>query len=377
MSRPMPRQRAATLGLFVPAALALGMSADTSYRFLKSNLGITDHYERLTLCGVAEAAIIALTVYAWATGTRGSAYLAYVIVLVQGIPAVSISGMTGGPVRVALGPVLLGLLLHLLLGLELRMSGRKSSGVLAAAGRELRERLVAFLGIGRRGEDSAAIARSRAADRAVDLADQLEAAQGKRREARLRARLAAQIDAARHGLGQAEAEAAEAAIVERVVRRKSVKGLATLDVRHDWAASLSPAPSVPVSRVPVLQFGGGVPPVSPTVPVPAPVPSGTAGQSVSPAPAPVSPPKAAVPAAVSPARSGAVHVSLKKRDTTGQPAVTVPAEHMDSLSAVVRFLTEMQHDRKEIRAIVPTLQGYEGTGAEALKKAIQRHGPKK
>ncbi|HLU95221.1 MAG TPA: hypothetical protein VKZ89_00120, partial [Thermobifida alba] len=237
----MSRTKAATLGLLVPAALALGMSADTSYRFLGAALDITNGWERALLCGVAEAAIVALTVYAWATRTKGPAYLAYAAVLVQAVPAFQVSGGVGGPVRVVLGPVLLAVMLHLLLGLELRMSGERSEGIIGAALRELRERVTASLGIGRRGADSAAIARSRAADRAVNLADLVAATPGSRKHSRRAAKLAAAIDAARHGLDATEADAAEAAIVSRVVRRKSVAGLATIATRHDWTATL-PAP---------------------------------------------------------------------------------------------------------------------------------------
>lgn len=375
----MSRTRAATFGLLVPAGLALAMSADTSFRFLEQTLGITDHTERLVLCGVAEAAIVALTIYAWATHSRGIAYLTYTVVLVQAIPAFEVSGATGGPVRVALGPVLLAVLLHLLLGLELRMSGRKSDGLLARAGRELRERLTAFLGIGRRGEDSAAIARSRAADRAVDLSDKLVAATTAWGRARVRARLADAIDAARHGLEPEEAERAEAAIVARVVRRKSVDHLAEIKSRHDWTVSLardtgtrdaSPVVSAPVSPVPALVPGGTTgQAVSPT---PVPIGAGQPGQSVSPSPAPVSRPKAAVPASASPSRS-AVHVSLVK---AGQPKVVVPAEHTDSLSAAVRWL-RLSHTEDEIRDMVPTLPGFEKTKPDTLKKAIQRTRPKK
>jgi hypothetical protein len=236
----MNRTKAATVGLFAPTALALGMSADTSYRYLGQVLQITGHIERGALCGVAEAAVIALTTYSWATRSKGAAYIAYAIVLVQAIPAFQVSGAAGGSVRVALGPVLLAVLLHLLLGLELRMSGQKSDGLISSALREVRERLTAYLGIGRRGADSAAIARSRAADRAVFLADQVASVTpGKRQHSRLSARLAAAIDGARHGLSPADADRAEAAIVARVVRRKSVTGLAAIDVRHDWSSALA------------------------------------------------------------------------------------------------------------------------------------------
>ncbi|MFE7236517.1 hypothetical protein ACFVAF_39295, partial [Streptomyces sp. NPDC057596] len=215
------------------------MSADTSYRFLGAALAITDQTERALLCGVAEAAIVALTIYAWATRTKGPAYLAYAAVLVQAIPAFQVSGAAGGPIRVVLGPVLLAVMLHLLLGLELRMSGGQADGILGAALRELRERVTASLGIGRRGANSAAIARSRAADRAVTLADRVAGTrEGTRTHSRRAAKLAAAIDAARHGLSGDEADAAEAAIVSRVVRRKSVAGLATIATRHDWTATL-------------------------------------------------------------------------------------------------------------------------------------------
>jgi hypothetical protein len=232
------RTRAATAGLLVPAALALGMSANTSYRFLGTALQITDHVERLALCGVAEAAIVALTIYSWATRTRGAAWLAYAVVLAQAVPAFQVGGATGGTIRVALGPVLLAVLLHLLLGLELRMAGAQSDSIASAALREVRERLTARLGIGRRGADSAAIARSRAADRAVDLADRSDLSRSVRSRAKNRARLAAAIDAARHDLAPAEADAAEAEIVARVVRRKSVDSLSGIGMRHDWSAAL-------------------------------------------------------------------------------------------------------------------------------------------
>lgn len=237
----MTRTKAATCGLLIPAAMALGMSADTSYRFLGAALGVTNRWERGLLCGVAEAAIVALTVYAWATRTKGPAYLAYAAVLIQSIPAFRVSGATGGPIRVVLGPVLLAVMLHLLLGLELRMSGERAEGILGAALREMRERLTASLGIGRRGADSAAIARSRAADRAVSLADKVAATKpGTRKHTRRSAALAAAIDAARHGLAPDEADEAEAAIVARVVRRKSAASLATIETRHDWTATIAP-----------------------------------------------------------------------------------------------------------------------------------------
>lgn len=54
----------------------------------------------------------------------------------------------------------------------------------------------------------------------------------------------------------------------------------------------------------------------------------------------------------------------------------IPESESASLSSVVRFLTERGYTRDEIRDIVPTLPGYEGTKADSLKKALQRTRPK-
>lgn len=134
-------------------------------------------------------------------------------------------------VRFGGGPLAALLLFHSLLGLELRHQGTERESLIRAALQEARERLTARLGIGRRGADSAAIARSRAADRAVRLAS------ARRLGSRAAARLADAIDAAQHGLDEDAAAAAEAAIVARVVRRKSVAGLHALDAAHVWSAS--------------------------------------------------------------------------------------------------------------------------------------------
>jgi hypothetical protein len=244
------RRTVATVGLVVPTLMALGMSADTSFRFLGAVLGIVDPAERGVLTGTAEAAVIALTLYAWATSTRLAARIAYLVVLVQAVPAFEVSGGYGGMVRTALGPVLLVVLLHLLLGLELRMSRVRPSGIVADILREARERLVAYLGIGRRGTDSAAIARSRAADRAVVLADRVaEAPEKSRKRSRRSARLSAAVDAARHGLDASDARAMEAAIVARVVRRKSVDGLAGISIEYDWAGTVTETVSGTPGRV--------------------------------------------------------------------------------------------------------------------------------
>ncbi|WP_037576757.1 hypothetical protein [Phaeacidiphilus oryzae] len=268
---PINRLRLASLVLAVPGLMALGLSANTSYRYLGVHLGIHETTERLALAGVAEGAIVALSVYSWATKAKGPAWIAYGAVLVQAIPAFAVSGGWGGIVRVLFGPLLLATVLHYLLGLELRAAGLRSDGILAQGGREMRERLVAYLGIGRRGADSAAIARSRAADRAVALADHTAAAERPRRKRRLAARLAIAMDAARHGLPEPDADAAERAIVARIKRRKSAAALAAIPGNYQWTAGRAeagPAPEVVIDRAapdrPALRY---IPIARPAVPV--------------------------------------------------------------------------------------------------------------
>lgn len=377
----MDRTRAATVGLLVPAALALGMSADTSLRFLEDTLKITNEYERWALCGTVEAAIIALTVYAWATRTKGPAYLAYMAVLIQAVPAFTVGGGAGGVFRVVAGPVMLAILLHLLLGLEIRMSGARSDGILGAALREVRERLTAFLGIGRRGADSAAIARSRAADRAVALADRVAGAkQGSRKHSRLSARLAAAIDAARHGLDGTEADAAEAAIVSRVVRRKSVASLADIPVRHDWTAALTTtrrdtARDTETGVVPSVRDTDRDTATSDTTDRAMDKVNGSHAEEV---------PAASAPAPVVPLRQSTTsrrQGSDQRRNgvhVAGDTTATAPAPIPESVPSVAQMVREaLQAGITDRDVIVSRVQQYRpGTPRATVSKAIQRHGDK-
>ncbi|MBD0739868.1 hypothetical protein [Streptomyces sp. CBMA29] len=242
----MSKERAATAGLALPALIALGMSANTSYRYVGEHLGITVVTERGLLTGVAELAVVALVLHAWATKTKASLLFSYGLIALQAIPAFSVSGGGGGVMRVALGPVLAGVLLHFLLSLD-ALHAPKPDGFLNRVWAEIRDRIVSRLGLGARGADSAAIARSRATDKAVRLADELSRVTADRKAARLSVRLSKAVDAAQHGLEGAEAAKAEVRFVERLKRRKSVAGLAAIDGDHEWGV-------VPEGGEPALIF---------------------------------------------------------------------------------------------------------------------------
>ena len=253
----MNRTKTATWALGIPGTMSLGFSALTSFTYLGTHLGITANWERGALCAVAESGILALSVHSWATGKKSSEFLALALVGVQGVPAFEVSPGLGGIVRLALGPALVMVLAHLILGLDLKIKARRANTLLSQTLREVRERVTAYLGIGARGADSAAIARSRAADKAVRLASHKKTLAGK---PGYLARLASAIDGAQHGLTGEEAREAESRIVGRINRQKSVSRLANLKGSHRWTETsheptpvsqdepaLSPEPS-PVSQ---------------------------------------------------------------------------------------------------------------------------------
>lgn len=105
-----------------------------------------------------------------------------------------------------------------------------------------------------------------------------------------------------------------------------------------------------------------------SVPVPAPVPAVRTAK-VTKSPATASQPSSAVLGTVSPAP--APKVSLVRPRV---PA-TVPVDELSrlrSLTEVVRALRAAGHSRDEIKAIVPTVPGYEGTKDNSLNKALAR-----
>lgn len=170
---------AATIGALVCTAY----SADTSWRFAGSHLGMVDDTERVVMFAAGEVALLACAIMARATkratSTEGDAgspgtpgILVWVITGVQVVACYSTSGIVGGTVRAVIGPVMAGLLWHLAMGLEIRVArpAALSTGLLALIGRELRERLLSYLGLATRDRTAAQITRDRATARAVRLA---------------------------------------------------------------------------------------------------------------------------------------------------------------------------------------------------------------
>ncbi|OKK06971.1 hypothetical protein AMK26_10450 [Streptomyces sp. CB03234] len=168
-------------------------------------------------------------------GTPGvPGVLVWVITGVQIIPCYAESGLIGGTVRAVIGPVMAGLLWHLAMGLEIRVArpAALSTGLPALIGRELRERLLSYLGLATRDRTAEQITRDRATARAVRL--------GARR--RLgpwgRARLAAAVSRAQAGTNATQRHR----LLQDLAARRTSGELRTMALPSPWVVDLVPEP---------------------------------------------------------------------------------------------------------------------------------------
>ncbi|MGA5472548.1 hypothetical protein ACPCUK_27715 [Streptomyces arboris] len=255
---------AATTGALVCTAY----SADTSWRFAGAYLGMVDGTERALMFAAGEVALLACAVMARATkratatadsaGTPGvPGVLVWVITGVQVIACYATSGIVGGTVRAIIGPVMAGLLWHLAMGLEIRVArpAALSTGLLALIGRELRERLLSYLGLATRDRTAEQITRDRATARAVRLASRtLRTPYGRHRLAAAVARSGAATDPAQRDL-----------LMHQLAARRSADQLHTVEITSPWQTpthvSLERV-AAPATEVPALP----APAPPPTVP---------------------------------------------------------------------------------------------------------------
>lgn len=176
------RTSGAVLTAGVGALVCTAYTADTSWRFAEHRLGMVDPTERAVMFAAGEVALLACAVMARANkratatdttaGTPGvPGVLVWCITGVQIVPAFTESGFWGGTVRAFFGPVMAGLLWHLAMGLEIRVTRPEalSTGLPAQIGAELRERLLSYLGLATRNRTAEQISRDRATARAVRL----------------------------------------------------------------------------------------------------------------------------------------------------------------------------------------------------------------
>ncbi|WP_435215866.1 hypothetical protein [Streptomyces sp. bgisy034] len=240
--RPLRRTPAAVVVASLAALACTAYSADTSWRFAEHSLDMVSTGERAAMFAAAELALFACALMArqnlrtqGAPGTPG--ILVWLITGVQVIPAYSESGIVGGTVRAVVGPILAALLWHLAMGIELRHTkpGSASSSLPAVIARELRERLLSWLGLATRDRSAEQITRDRATARAVRLASRPKL----RRWGR--SRLAAAV--ARSGVATDPAQ--RDTLMQLLAARRSADALSTVTLASPWEAEVERVPDVP------------------------------------------------------------------------------------------------------------------------------------
>ncbi|WP_431999302.1 hypothetical protein [Streptomyces sioyaensis] len=259
----------AVLVAAIGAMVCTAYSADTSWGFAQHRLGMTDDAERITMFAAAEIALLACGLLARATknatatddtaGTTGvPGILVWVVTGVQIVPAYSESGFVGGTVRAVIGPIMAGLLWHEAMGLEIRIirPGALSTGLPALIGRELRERLLSWLGLAVRDRSAEQITRDRWTARAVEYAVRLERRQDRGWgwvTGRIERRLSRAIG--RSGVASSPNQRAE--LIRQLSARRNSAGLATIELASPWDAPQPPVrPRIPaaVARQPLTQM---------------------------------------------------------------------------------------------------------------------------
>ena len=162
------------VGFYLAALLSLLVSVDTSWRFFRDDLHITDLRERVVMFAVLEVGLLACGYGMRANvirhGRPGAPRLfAWLLCAVSGYMAWQLSGLGEGIARVTLGPILGLVMLHLALGIEIK-SRTHHVTTWTRVGSELRERMLSRLGLADDDRDALTRTQDRAADRAARLA---------------------------------------------------------------------------------------------------------------------------------------------------------------------------------------------------------------
>ncbi|MDG4856718.1 hypothetical protein P8605_00795 [Streptomyces sp. T-3] len=233
------------------AAVSTVVSADTSWRFAATHLGMDSTVERSALFAAGEIGLVSCALLARknlhsekrAPGVPG--VLIWAITGVQIIPAYTESGLLGGTVRAAFGPVLAGLLWHEAMGVELRSrkADAKSRSLPARIARDIGARLLSRLGIAERDRDAEQISRDRAITRAVTLAGRLAAQTDEQRQGwlsqRRMRRLSLAVDRAHAGTDPHQRQQ----LLARLAARRHVDDLLTAELKSPWVHGLVDPPT--------------------------------------------------------------------------------------------------------------------------------------
>ncbi|MFI9366095.1 hypothetical protein ACIG5E_34350 [Kitasatospora sp. NPDC053057] len=240
-----PRRKfsAGTLTAILAFVVCTYVSLNTSYRFTADGLAIYGHGERLLACAAYEC-LMAMCVFGArehmsgddkSPGWYGSAV--WVLAVLSSVPAWHEGGgwTPGTFARIVFGSFGAAIAAHSALGLELRhRSGEGSQAPMALILRDLRERLMARMGLTVRGKTAQQIARDRALTRAVKFADQESRLNEKQRKGRKGMKLAGKIADALDAAGVYDDPELKETYRRRVAMRQHATGLRQADLPSPW-----------------------------------------------------------------------------------------------------------------------------------------------
>ncbi|MFE3441290.1 hypothetical protein ACFXNY_33565, partial [Streptomyces sindenensis] len=237
---------AGTLAAVAAFIICTSVSLNTGYRFTGApapkGLGMTWEPERILACAGFESLIAMCVLGArerlakhGTPGWYGTAV--WVFAGLSAVPAwVEGGGLSASTVvRIIVGSFGSALAAHSALGLELRhRTGDESQTAMAQIVRDLRERLMARLGLAHRSRSAEEIARDRALDKAVDLDDRYKRLpddeKAKHKGLRLARRLAVWQDRAELATNEAQRDLYRA----RVAQRQCATKLSISDDESPW-----------------------------------------------------------------------------------------------------------------------------------------------
>ncbi|MFD9850495.1 hypothetical protein [Streptomyces parvus] len=240
---------AGTLAAVFAFIVCTSVSLNTGFRFTgdaQKGLGMTSMPERILACAAFESLIAMCVLGArermarkdgdHSPGWYGSAV--WIFAALSAVPAWAEGGgaSSGTLVRIIVGSFGSALAAHSALGLELRhRTGGESQTAMAQIMRDVRERLMARLGLAHRSRSAEEIARDRALDKAVDLYDQYarlsDDDKGKRKGAKMAGRLAVWQDRAELATDEAQRDLYRA----RVAQRQYATALHISDSESPWS----------------------------------------------------------------------------------------------------------------------------------------------
>ncbi|WP_053627076.1 hypothetical protein [Streptomyces sp. XY511] len=233
----------AAVGAFV---ICTSVSLNTSYRFTgdPEGLAMTSTPERLLACAAFES-LMAMCVLgarermadtdSRSGGWYGSAV--WIFAALSAVPAyVEGSGFTPATmVRIIIGSFGSALAAHSALGLELRhRTGDESQTAMAQIMRDVRERLMARLGLAHRSRTAEEITRDRALDKAVDLDDRYRRLADEKKAGRTGRRIARRLAVWQDRAGLATDEAQCDLYRARVAQRQCATELSISAAESPW-----------------------------------------------------------------------------------------------------------------------------------------------